>query len=228
MPDPTSDPRPVCLFDLNGTLLDLSALDPYFARAFGDPGVRALWFRQTLELALTQTAIGSYTSFDRLAAAALDMVAARRGVTVSAADKKDILGGTSTLPAFPDVPEALEVLREAGYRLAVLTNSALPIAQAQVAHAQLSGFFEQVLSADTAGQLKPGPKPYAHAAERLGVAPGHVRLVAAHSWDVAGALAVGMKAAFVARPDQALSPLGPQPEVAGADLLEVARRILGA
>ena len=218
----------VCLFDLNGTLLDLSGLDPHFARAFGGPGVRALWFRQVAELGLTNTAVGEYANFDRLAEAALDMLARRRGVTLSPGDKKDILGGMSALPAFPDVPEALDVLRGGGCRLAALTNSVLPIAQAQVAHARLSGFFDQVLSADTVRQLKPGPRPYVHAVETFGVAPGEARLVAAHSWDVAGALAAGLTAAFVARPDQALSPLGPQPDVIGSDLRDVARQIVSS
>ena len=131
----------VCLFDLNGTLLDLSVLDPHFARVFGDPSVRPVWFRQTLELALTQTALGTYHSFDRLADAALEMTAARLGVSMSAADKKPILTGMSALPAFADVPEALALLKTAGCRLAALTNSALPIADAQVAHAQLIPYF---------------------------------------------------------------------------------------
>ncbi len=223
---PTS--TPVCLFDLNGTLLDLSVLDPHFARVFGDPGVRTLWFRQTLELTLTQTALASYISFDRLADAALEMTAARRGVALSAADKAPILAGLSALPAYPDVPEALSLLRGAGVRLAALTNSVLPIAQAQVSHAKLAPYFEQVLSADTVQQLKPGPRPYIHAAESLGVPPGDIRLIAAHSWDIAGALSAGLQAAFVQRPDQALSPLGPQPEIVGVDLLDVARQILEA
>jgi 2-haloacid dehalogenase len=53
-----------------------------------------------------------------------------------------------------------------------------------------------------------------------------VRLVAAHSWDISGALAAGCAAAFVSRPGRVLSPLGDQPEITGADLLEVAGRIV--
>lgn len=220
-------PRPtVCLFDLNGTLLDLSVLDPHFGRVFGDPSVRALWFRQTLELALTQTVTGAYHSFDRLADAALEMLAVRRGVSVSAADKKSILGGMSALPAYADVPEALSLLQGAGCRLAALTNSALPVAEAQVAHAQLSPYFERVLSADTVRLLKPGLRPYVHAAESLSVPPSEICLFAAHSWDIAGAMSAGLRAAFVTRPDQALSPFAPQPEIIGVDLSDAVRQIL--
>jgi 2-haloacid dehalogenase len=53
-----------------------------------------------------------------------------------------------------------------------------------------------------------------------------VRLVAAHAWDVAGALAAGCSAAFVARPGMVASPLGEQSDIVVADLAEVADRIL--
>lgn len=56
--------------------------------------------------------------------------------------------------------------------------------------------------------------------------PGDVRLVAAHSWDVSGALAAGARAAFVARPGMVLSPLGPQPDIVGADIADVVAQIL--
>jgi 2-haloacid dehalogenase len=53
-----------------------------------------------------------------------------------------------------------------------------------------------------------------------------VRLVAAHSWDIAGALAAGCQAAFVARPGMVLSPLGGPPGIIGPDLAAVAEQII--
>ena len=35
--------KPAIVFDLIGTLLDLSALDPLFERAFGDSKLRKEW-----------------------------------------------------------------------------------------------------------------------------------------------------------------------------------------
>ena len=132
----------------------------------------------------------------------------------------------SALPAYADVPEALALLQSVGIRCAALTNSAQTIADAQVAHAALTPYFEAVLSADTTEQLKPGPRPYLYAAETLAVPPAEICLVAAHSWDIAGALSAGCGAAFVQRPDQAMSPLGPQPEIVGTDVLDAARQIV--
>ena len=63
------------------------------------------------------------------------------------------------------------------------------------------------------------------AATALGVALGEIRLVAAHGWDIAGALAVGCHASFVRRPGMAVIPFADQPDVIGEDLVEVAEEI---
>jgi 2-haloacid dehalogenase len=216
----------VCVFDVNETLLDLGALDPHFKRVFGDAGVRRVWFLQLLQSALVATVTGAYSNFGQIGGAALEMVAEREGVNISDEDKQKILGGMRELPPHPEVAEALDRLRDAGLRLATLTNSTRQVAEAQMNNSGLRDYFEQVLSADEVRRLKPAPEPYRMAAESLGVEVGQVRLVAAHAWDVAGALRAGCAAAFVARPGMVLDPLVERPDVVGADLREVADRIL--
>ena len=51
--------KPVIVFDVNETLLDLAALDDVFGEIFGASGVelRKKWFKQVLELFLTATVI---------------------------------------------------------------------------------------------------------------------------------------------------------------------------
>jgi 2-haloacid dehalogenase len=216
----------VCVFDVNETLLDLGALDPHFERVFGDAGVRRTWFLQLLQSALVSTVTGVYSDFGTVGAAALEMVAEREGVYLSEEDKQEILGGMRELPPHPEVAKSLERLREAGLRTATLTNSTREVAEAQMENSGLRGYFEQILSADAVKRLKPAPEPYMMAAESLGVEIGQVRLVAAHSWDVAGALRAGCAAAFVARPGMVLDPLVERPDVVGVDLRELADRIL--
>jgi 2-haloacid dehalogenase len=218
----------VCLFDVNETLLDLGALDPHFERVFGDAGVRRAWFLQLLQSALVATVTGAYADFGKIGAAALEMVAEREGVDLAEEDRQRILGSMRDLPPHPEVAESLDRLRDAGLRLATLTNSTQQVAEAQMESSGLRGYFEQILSADAVKCLKPAPEPYRMAAESLGVEIGQVRLVAAHSWDVAGALRAGCVAAFVARPGMVLDPLVERPDVVGGDLREVADRILEA
>ncbi len=218
----------VCVFDVNETLLDLGALDPHFERAFGDENARRRWFAQLLQSALVATVTGAYSDFGSVGAAALEMVAEREGASLSDEDRQRILGGMRELPPHPEVAESLDRLRDAGLRLATLTNSTREVAEAQMENSGLRGYFEQVLSADTVGRLKPAPEPYQMAAKSLEVEVGEVRLIAAHSWDVAGALRAGCAAAFVARPGMVLDPLVQRPDVVGADLRAVTDHILEA
>jgi 2-haloacid dehalogenase len=216
----------VCVFDVNETLLDLTALDPLFERAFGDASVRRLWFNQMLQSAFVATITDAYVTFGEAAGAALGMTEERLGVEISDEDRREILGALRDLPPHPEVPESLDRLREAGFRLATLTNSTQEVAEAQVENAGLTDRFEKILSADTARRLKPAPAAYRMAARALEVPERGMRLVAAHAWDVAGALRAGCAAAFVAR--QPFDPLVERPDVFGADLAEVADGIIAA
>ena len=219
--------RDVCVFDVNETLLDLGALDPLFERVFGDAEVRRVWFNQMIQLALVTTVTGVYVDFGRCALAALEMTAAAAGVELGEGDRRALREGMTKLPPHPEVPGALRRLRDAGVRIATLTNSTARVAEAQLANSGLRELFEASFSADDAGRLKPAPEPYRMVAERMQVDLGQVRLVAAHAWDVAGALRAGARAAFVARPGKALDPLlDPPPDIVAADLDEVADRVL--
>src|SRR5258708_23197454 len=72
------------------------------------------------------------------------------------------------LPPHPETQDAVARLRQAGLRLVTLTNSTAQVAEAQMTNAGLSGYFEQLFSADAVQRLKPAPEPYRMVADRLG------------------------------------------------------------
>lgn len=216
----------VIVFDVNETLLDLGVLDPHFKNAFGDAGVRREWFSQVLQSALVATILGVYTDFAAIGKTALEMIAAARGAPLSGEQEDNILSNLKKLPPHPEVPQALDLLGKGGLRLAALTNSAPDAAEAHLKNAGLYDYFEQVLSVDLVRRFKPHAAVYRAAAERLKVEAQRIRMVAAHSWDVAGALRAGCAAAFVAREGKALDPLFERPDVVGKDLMVVAEKIL--
>jgi 2-haloacid dehalogenase len=217
--------RRVQVFDVNETLLDLAAMDVHFERVFGDAGVRQAWFNQLVQSALVATVTDTYSQFGAIAMAALEMTAEQAGVELRDADREAIAGQLRRLPAHPEVPGAPRRLRQAGMRLAALTNSTEQVARAQLECACLLDAFELVLSADMVRRLEPAPEPYQMAAERLGVALGQVCLVAARLGRGRGG-AGGLRDRFVARPGKVLDPLVEQSDVIGADLAEVADGIL--
>ena len=129
--------RPVIAFDLNGTLLDLSALDPYFLRTFGDTEARREWFSELLQSTMVATITGSFVDFPTLGKNALDVLAGKRDLMLGSEEKIELLQNLRQLPAFPDVGPALERLREAGFQLAILTNSRLQAAEEALRQAGL-------------------------------------------------------------------------------------------
>lgn len=216
----------VIVFDVIETLLDLAELDEHFERVFHDAAARRQWFAQMLQSAFVATITNAYADFGSVGRAALDMVAAQRQTALSDPQRQQILGAVRTLPPHPDVRDGLERLRSAGLRLVALTNSTATTAEAQLNHAGLRGYFERVFSVDEVRRFKPAVEVYQMVARRLGMEEDRLRMVAAHDWDVTGALRAGLKAAFVARPGQVLNPLGGQPDIVGRDLREIAPRII--
>jgi 2-haloacid dehalogenase len=215
----------VIAFDVNETLLDLRALDAPFAAAFGDAALRPQWFALMLQVAFVGGLTGAYVDFTAAQRSALAMLATRQNVALSTAQSDAIVNGMRALPPHPEVRAAMLRLR-GRYRLVALTNSPKGVADAQLANSGLRDLLEAVHSADEVRALKPAPAPYRMVAERAGVSVGDVRLVAAHGWDIAGALAAGCRAAVVARPGAVLYPHGPQPDVIAPDLTGIADALL--
>lgn len=214
------------LFDVNETLLDLRALDPVFAGVFGDAGVRREWFGHVLQSALVLTAIGEYQDFVAVAGGALDVVGRRRRVDLSDAHRTAIREGMRSLPPHADVVPCLDRLAAAGLRLAALTNSPQESAEAQLAAAGIATLFERILSVSAVERFKPDRAVYEMAARELGVAIDEITMVAAHDWDVAGAMAAGCRGALVLRPGVVTNPLYPPPDIVGIGLEPVTAALL--
>jgi 2-haloacid dehalogenase len=220
-------PRPrVLVFDVNQTLLDLGALRPQFARVFGDGKAFDEWFSLLLQYSLVVTVANAYSDFGTVGGAVLEMLASTKGVRLSPEDKTRILQGVLQLPAHPDVPENLKRLQAAGFRMVTLTNSSSIAVKAQLQNAGLTQYFDESISVDSVHRFKPDLEVYRSAAAHLNVQPTELRLIAAHAWDVFGAMKAGWQAAFVARNGIALFPLGPMPDIIGADMKAVADRLL--
>lgn len=216
----------IIVFDVNETLLDLQALDPHFQRIFGSASVKQNWFAQVLQSSMVATITNAYVDFGTIGSHALEITAARQGIQLSGNDRQKISEAMLTLPPHPDVIENLERLRQAGLRLATVTNSAQKAVNAQLTNAGLMDYFEQALSVDAVQRFKPAAQVYQMAAKKLNVDIGQMRLVAAHEWDVTGAIRAGAAAAFVARPGMVLGPLSERPDIIGKDLYEVTDQIL--
>src|SRR5580658_4645983 len=217
---------PLIVFDVNETLLDLRTMEPVFERIFGEQQAMRLWFANFIIYSATLTVAGCYVPFTDIGAAVMKMLADTRGIKIGDADKRELTEKFSTMPPHPDVPVALRKLRDAGFRLFTLTDNLLDVQTRQLEHGGIVDLFERRFSADGVKHHKPSPQAYGYVARELGVQPSQLCLIACHTWDTLGAVAVGWKAALIKRVGNDVLGVGPQPQIVGADLDDVADQLI--
>ena len=98
---------PVIVFDVNETLLDLESLTPTFERIFGDRLALRRWFAELILYSEALTLAGIYVPFTDIGGAVLKMVATTCGISISAADRAELTEKFASMPAHPEVPDAL-------------------------------------------------------------------------------------------------------------------------
>lgn len=103
------------------------------------------------------------------------------------------------LEPWPDVVAGLTRLKQR-HILAPLSNGNVALMVNLAKHAGLP--WDVILGAEIARAYKPEPAAYQNAAALLDLDPGQCLMVAAHNDDLVAAAAVGMKTAFVPRPNE--------------------------
>jgi 2-haloacid dehalogenase len=170
---------PLAVFDVNETLLDITTLEPTFERIFGDADAMRFWFANLIMYSAALTVVGCYVPFTDIGSAVMKMLADTRGIRIHDADKKELVEKFSTMPPHPEVPAALQKLREAGFRL--FTDLLLEVQTRQLEHGGMAHFFERRFSADGVKYHKPSPRVYAYVERELGVEPSRLCLIACHT-----------------------------------------------
>ncbi|MBB3952874.1 haloacid dehalogenase type II [Aureimonas jatrophae] len=218
----------VIVFDVNETLLDITVLEPLFARLFSDASVMRQWFAELILQSEALTLSGLYVRFDELTAGVLRMVGDVRRVSVQRSDVEELGTLLRTMPAHPDAAPALAMLKQSGFRLVTLTNSPPPAAPSPLERAGLASFFDRTYSVDQVRRFKPAPETYRMVAEGEGVLPADLCLVACHVWDTVGAQAAGCVTGLVERSgNAALRAEGvPFPDIVAADLQTLATELV--
>jgi len=218
--------RPLIVFDVNETLLDLQTMEPVFERIFGERQAMRLWFANFIMYSAALTVAGCYVPFTDIGAAVMKMLADVQGIMIGEADKKELTDKFSTMPPYPEVPGALRKLRDAGFRLFTLTDNLLEVQTRQLEHGGIADLFERRFSADGVKHHKPSREAYAYVEKELGVERSQLCMIACHTWDTLGAAAAGWQAALIKRVGNDVLGVGPQPHVVGETLNDVADQLI--
>lgn len=217
----------VVLFDVIETLFSLAPLKERFRRNGATGESAELFFAQLLRDAFALSAAGVFKPFPEIAQGTLKVLLESRGHQDVDSAVKDILSVFGELPAHPDVEAALEAVHQAGARAVLLTNGSRANTEKLVAGAGLSGQVDDVISIEDFQVWKPRAEVYLEACRHCGVGPDNTTLIAAHAWDVHGAMEAGLEGIWVKRQDSAYHRLMGQPKGLADSLTQAVSMALG-
>jgi 2-haloacid dehalogenase len=131
------------------------------------------------------------------------------------------------LDAYPDARPALEQLRAAGLKIAILSNGSPRMLDTAARSAGLGPLLDGVLSVEEVGIYKPSPAVYRLAIDRLRAWPNEILFVSANGWDACGAKVAGFRVAWCNRTGQVEERLPERPDVEIHSLAELPALVAG-
>jgi 2-haloacid dehalogenase len=202
---PIFDPRPIAalaesIYPQQGTAL----MSAWRVRQFEYQWLRALARRHVDFLQATR---------DSLAFAIRQL-----GLDASPQKQQALMAGWSDLRVWPDAADAIAKLRDAGLKLAFLSNMTEAMLADGAASAGLTTSFDAIISTDRVQSFKPDPRAYQLGVDVLGLAKEEILFVAFAGWDVAGAKWFGYPTFWVNRTQAQEETLGVSADGAGSDL----------
>jgi 2-haloacid dehalogenase len=215
-------------FDVYGTLVDPLGISEALRPFVGDDADRVaqLWRTTQLEYTWRRSLMDRYEPFSICTAQALDFASRSFGHQLDPAEVTALLEAYRQLPAFIDAAQGLTRIRANGHRMVAFSNGEAAFVRAVLTHAGLLEMFEDVVSVDEVKIYKPAPFVYRHLADRTGTALADTWLVSSNPFDIIGAKAAGIRAAWVRRnPRTILDPWGIEPDLVVSDLSELSERL---
>ena len=214
----------VLFFDINETILDLTVLKSEIDNLFGQD-IFDLWFTKLLHKSLILTIAETFESFTEIALSTLTQIATTKKVDFTDDMFIKVTEILSSLPPYPDVTIALDILRQKGYRIVALSNSSKDLLNKQLANAQIAHLFNEQLSVELFYKYKLHKQVYQEAARMLNTQVEECMLIATHDWDVFGALNSGLRAALVKRVGKGTYSLSIKPDLEVENLFSLAEKL---
>ncbi len=215
-------------FDIYGTLVDPLRMNERLRPLAGERADRfsELWREKQIEYTFRRGLMRSYADFGVCTRQALAFAARAVGVQLSEENEQRLIEEYQNLPPFPDVAPGMEALRSQGHAMVAFSNGVEATARTLLQRAGVLSYLDDVVSVDDVKTFKPDPEVYRYLARRLQRPVDEVWLISSNPFDVIGAKAAGLKAAWVRRkPEAVFDPWGIEPDMVVPDIEELARKL---
>jgi 2-haloacid dehalogenase len=193
-----------CVFDAYGTLFDVHSAVGKHRHRLGDIAdqVSNLWRTKQLEYDALDFAFDMHNLEDPEL-------------------QSDLIEAYFHLDCYPEVPQALSMLKARGFRIAILSNGTPAMLEAAVRNSGLEELIEKNFSVEEVGVFKPDPRVYQIAVDGLNVTPDEIVFQSSNAWDVSGAATFGLRVCWINRFAQKAERLPGQPDVEIKSLIEL-------
>lgn len=198
---PNEQRKPVLAFDVYGTLIDPFRMEEHLRAAFGEKAREAseLWRVKQIEYSFRRALMKKYQPFGVCTAQALRFVSTHLGIPLSAEAQEKLMAKYLQLPAYPDVTSALDECAARGFTIAACSNGTESAVRASLDHVGILARFSKIVSVDPIRTFKPDPAVYEYLVAELHARRDMVWLISSNPFDVIGARACGVRAAWVQR-----------------------------
>lgn len=211
-------------FDVYGTLIDTTAVVHTLRDMMGDAAQFFMenWRRTQLEYSFRRGLMHAYVDFGVVTREALDYCLQQADISLTPAQIQLLMDVYKILPAFKDVQIGLTDLSDTEYKKYAFSNGSSEAVAELLKEADLTYFFDGVVSVAATRMFKPSPIVYQHFVESTQSQKESCCLISGNPFDVLGALHFGMQAIWVDRSRRGVfDPWGPQPTATIGDLSEL-------
>ena len=201
-------------FDIYGTLINPHGVVTELAHHLGDRAqpFSNLWRDKQLEYSFRRGLMGCYQNFPVCTRQALDYADAVMQTGLDESVKAKLMALYGELPAFDDVAQSLEAMSREGWKLYAFSNGTADAVNGLLQSAGIDHHFAGVVSVDALQTFKPDPRVYRYFMETADTDAERCWLVSSNPFDVIGAVAAGMQAAWLQRtPTAVFDPWELQP-----------------
>ncbi len=218
----------VLAFDVYGTLIDPFRMEDHLRAIFGERAKEAteLWRSKQLEYSFRRALMKKYENFDVCTAQALRFVSRQLDVSLEEETLRNLLDQYLRLPAYPDVPEALEQLEARGFKIVACSNGTGDAVRGLLERAGVLARFSGIVSVDPIRTFKPDQAVYEYLAAQVHAEKELVCLISSNPFDVIGAKACGLRTVWVQRdPKKVFDPWEFEPDLIVAGLEQLSGKL---